>query len=176
MTCVITLFSITRGTLTLVFFCLGFLQVHYWQWKYGGRYSYGTKYICIISKQQRLSQARDIKKIVCVNDEQKWPKDWSLWHARWKFSYSKIDGTWTGQIESYSQDNFWSSTKLCPELCVPSLWHNILQLMVSNTLDRSKIMPKVDSFLAIAEGMLLIKSIKAGAIQSVCWTWLSQNI
>ena len=52
--------------------------------------------------------------------------------------------------------------------CVPSLWHNILQLMVSNTLDRSKIMPKVDSFLAIAEDMLLIKSIKAGAIQSVC--------
>ena len=75
MTCVITLFSITRGTLTLVFFCLGFLQVHYWQWKHGGRYSCGTKYICIISKQQRLSQARDIKKIVCVNDEQKWPKD-----------------------------------------------------------------------------------------------------
>ena len=48
--------------------------------------------------------------------------------------------------------------------------------MVSNTLDRSKIMPKVDSFLAIAEDMLLIKSIKAGAIQSVCWTWLSQKV
>ena len=35
----------------------------------------GTRYICIISKQQRLSQARDIKKIVYVNDEQKRPKD-----------------------------------------------------------------------------------------------------
>ena len=35
----------------------------------------GTRYICIISKQQRLSQARDIKKIVYVNNEQKRPKD-----------------------------------------------------------------------------------------------------
>ena len=58
--------------------------------------------------------------------------------------YSKIDGTQTGQIESYSQDNFWSTTKLCPEFCVPSLWHSILRLMVSITLDRSKNMPKVD--------------------------------
>ena len=32
-----------------------------------------------------------------------------------KFSYSKIDGTQTGQIELCSQDSFWSTTKQCPE-------------------------------------------------------------
>ena len=35
----------------------------------------GTKYICIISEQQKLSQARDVRKIVYVNNEQKRPKD-----------------------------------------------------------------------------------------------------
>ena len=92
MTCLIIVFSITRGTLTLVLFCLGFLQVHCWQWKHGGRYSYGTKYICIISKQQRLSQARDIREIVCVNNEQKRPKDGSLWHATWNFPIVRLKG------------------------------------------------------------------------------------
>ena len=42
--------------------------------------------------------------------------------------------------------------------------------MVSNALDRSKTMPKVDSFLLIAEDILLIKSIKASALE-----WLLQN-
>ena len=42
--------------------------------------------------------------------------------------------------------------------------------MVSNALDRSKNMPKVDSFLSIAEDMLLIKSIKASAVE-----WLLPN-
>ena len=91
--------------------------------------------------------------------------------------YSKIDGTQTGQIESYSQDNFWSTIKSSIQNCVShSLWHNILWLMVSNTLDRSKNMPRVDSFLSIAEDMLLIKSIKNSAIRSVCWSWLSQKV
>ena len=42
--------------------------------------------------------------------------------------------------------------------------------MVSNTLDRSKKMPKVDSFLSIAEDILLIKSIKASVLE-----WLLRN-
>ena len=163
MTCVITLFSITRGTLTLVFFCLGFLQVHYWQWKHGGRYSCGTKYICIISKQQRLSQARDIRKIVGVNNEQKRLKDWSLLHDTWNFPTVRLTGPKLDKLSPILKITFdpWQS---CVPNCVPSLWHNILWLMVSSTLDRSKNMPKVDSFLSIAEDMLLIKLIKASAV------------
>ena len=42
--------------------------------------------------------------------------------------------------------------------------------MVSNALDRPKKMPKVDSFLSIAEDILLIKSIKASALE-----WLLRN-
>ena len=43
--------------------------------------------------------------------------------------------------------------------------------MVSNALGRSKNMPKADSFLPIAEDMLLIKSIKASAVE-----WLLRNL
>ena len=42
--------------------------------------------------------------------------------------------------------------------------------MVSNALDRTKEMPKVDSFLSIAEEILLIKSIEADAVE-----WLLRN-
>ena len=74
-TCVITVFSITRPTLTLFFFCPGgeiikFVLVNALSrvttfasslLAMETRWSVflGTKYICIISKQQRLSQARD---------------------------------------------------------------------------------------------------------------------
>lgn len=37
--------------------------------------------------------------------------------------------------------------------------------MVSNALDRPKEMPKVDSFLSIAEEILLIKSIEADTVE-----------
>ena len=37
--------------------------------------------------------------------------------------------------------------------------------MVSNALDRPKEMPKVDSFMLIAEEILLIKSIEADTVE-----------
>ena len=37
--------------------------------------------------------------------------------------------------------------------------------MVSNALDRSKKIPKFDSFLSIDEDILLFKSIKANAVE-----------
>ena len=46
----------------------------------------------------------------------------------------------------------------------------MINQLVSITLDRSKKMSKVDSFLLIAEDLLLIKSIKASALE-----WLLQN-
>ena len=39
--------------------------------------------------------------------------------------------------------------------------------MVSNALDRSKNMPKVDSFLSIAEDKLVIRSIKSFSLDLV---------
>ena len=68
-----------------------------------------------------------------------------------KLSMDKIDWTRTGQIESDPQDSLWSTPKEQPE------YHSA----PSNTLQRSKKIPKVVLFLSIAEDILLIKSIKA---------------
>ena len=46
----------------------------------------------------------------------------------------------------------------------------MLWLTVSKALGRSKNIPEVDSFLSIAEDMLLIKSVKARAVE-----WLLRN-
>ena len=65
-----------------------------------------TKVICIINKQQRLNQTRDIRRIVYVNNEKEDAQGLTPVARHTKYSYSKIDGTQTGQIESYSQDSF----------------------------------------------------------------------
>ena len=87
-----------------------------------------------------MSETRDIRKIINVN-----PK--------------------TGQIESDPQDSFWSTPKQYPEYHSVAVFDNVLWLIVSNALERSEKMPKVVSFLSIAEDISLIKSIKTYAVE-----------
>ena len=122
-----------------------------------------TKHVRIISKQQRLSQARDIGKIVYVNNEQKMPKDWNLWHAIRNFPIARLMGAELNKLSPVLKIAFYPRQSRVPNTIVSQFMVQYLWLLVSNAVDRSNNMPKVDSFLSITEDMLLIKSIKANA-------------